>query len=126
MDESTLTYLSGALIVAVIFIPYIVYTLRKSRSNQRKRDQARELGKGKPVAQHPLIDHTRCIGCASCVYACPEHALGIIDGVSELVHPAKCVGHGVCADACPVSGIKIVLDPAVSTAEIPVLDDVQI
>ncbi len=123
MNESELTFLGGAVIIALIFIPYMIHTVRKSRANRSKRDESRALGKGKPVAQHPLIDHTRCIGCSSCVYACPEHALGIIDGVSELIQPAKCVGHGLCAEACPVSGIRIVLDPAVSTAEIPLLDE---
>lgn len=124
MTETTLTYLTGAFIIAVVLIPYILITIKKSRANRKKQRESHALGKGKPVAQHPLIDHSRCIGCASCVFACPEHVLGIIDGVSELIYPAKCVGHGLCAEACPVSGIRIVLDPAVSTAEIPVLDDV--
>lgn len=123
MNETVLTVLLTILIFAIVFVPYYLRTRRKSRKYLAKKKEAISLGQDKPVAQHPLIDQTRCIGCAACVIACPEHALGIIDGIAELVHPGKCVGHGLCAEACPVSGIKIVLDPTKSTAELPLLDD---
>lgn len=123
MNETLVTTILTVLIFTAVFLPYYLKTRRKSRKYQSRKQEAIALGQDKPVAQHPLIDQTRCIGCAACVIACPEHALGIIEGIAELVHPGKCVGHGLCAEACPVSGIKIVLDPAKSTAELPRLDE---
>jgi thioredoxin reductase/NAD-dependent dihydropyrimidine dehydrogenase PreA subunit len=123
MSESVITVLLAIVIFAIVFIPYYYRTTRKSRLYRAQKHEAMSLGRDKPVAQHPLIDQSKCIGCAACVIACPEHALGIIDGIAELVHPAKCVGHGLCAEACPVSGIKIVLDPTKSTAELPILTE---
>lgn len=123
MNESTWTWLVSAVLLLFIFVPYIIVVRRSSQKQVKKRAHAIASGADKPVAQHPRIDQSLCIGCSSCVIACPEGALGLIDGIAELVQPAKCVGHGICAEACPVSGIKIVLDPTKSTAEIPLLDE---
>ncbi|HNO12415.1 MAG TPA: 4Fe-4S binding protein, partial [bacterium] len=123
MSESLLTTIISIALFALVFIPYLWYTQKKRARFESKKREAITLGHDKPVAQHPLIDQSRCIGCAACVIACPEHALGMIDGLAELVYPAKCVGHGVCAEACPVSGIRIVLDPSKSTSELPLLDE---
>ena len=123
MSESLWTLLATILLLLLIFLPYVIVVRRSSKKQEKKRDHAIAMGKDKPVAQHPRIDQSLCIGCSSCVIACPEGALGLIDGIAELVQPSKCVGHGICAEACPVSGIKIVLDPTKSTAEIPLLDE---
>lgn len=123
MSETILTLIISVSLFALVFIPYLWYTNKKRARFEAKKREAITLGHDKPVAQHPLIDQSRCIGCAACVIACPEHALGMIDGLAELVYPAKCVGHGICAEACPVSGIRIVLDPTKSTTELPLLDE---
>ncbi|MBI2836925.1 MAG: NAD(P)-binding domain-containing protein [Acidobacteria bacterium] len=73
---------------------------------------------------HPQIDVLSCIGCGSCVRACPEgDVLELISGRSTLVHPSKCVGHGLCADQCPVGAITLAAAKPGMTADIPVLDD---
>lgn len=123
MNETYWTWLGTAVLLLIIFVPYVITVRRSSKQQAMKRDHAIATGNNKPVAQHPRIDQSLCIGCSSCVISCPEGALGLIDGIAELVQPSKCVGHGICAEACPVSGIKIVLDPTKSTAEIPLLDE---
>ena len=66
-----------------------------------------------PPSLHPLIDASACLGCASCVPACPEgEVLGLIDGKAVLVNPANCIGHGACEEACPQDAITLVLGTA--------------
>ena len=48
-----------------------------------------------------------CLGLGSCVKACPEQAIKVIDGVA-VVNPARCVGCGLCAKACPKGLIELV------------------
>ena len=64
---------------------------RKSRSRKLEatisaRQAAEEAGLLEPASLHPLVDHTLCIGCGSCISACPEqphhHVLGLIQGQS--------------------------------------------
>ena len=123
MSETMATAISFLGLALIVLIPYLWWIRRKEYRSKSRREEAKVLGLDKAIAQHPLINQSSCIGCASCVLACPEHALGMIEGVAELVQPAKCVGHGICAEACPVSAIRIVLDPTKSTAEIPILDE---
>ncbi len=63
-----------------------------------------KAGLTEPVSLHPVVDPSRCVGSATCVNACPENALGIIDGKAQLTNPVVCIGHGACAAACPVDG----------------------
>ncbi len=61
-----------------------------------------------PPSLHPVINASQCIGSGVCVSACPEKALGIIDGKAVLAEPSKCIGHGACMASCPVDAIKLV------------------
>ena len=73
---------------------------------------------------HPHIDALACIGCGSCVAACPEEdVLAVIDGKATLVHGAKCVGHGSCAEACPVGAITLLMASPGRSVDLPVLNE---
>ncbi len=76
-----------------------------------------------PPTLHPDIDITKCIGCGSCVAACPEqssHAvLGMIKGKARLVGPSNCIGHGACKNACPVDAIDLVFGTERRGVDIP-------
>ena len=48
-----------------------------------------------------------CLGLGSCVKACPEQAIRIVDGVA-VVDRNKCVGCGLCAKACPRGLIELI------------------
>jgi thioredoxin reductase/NAD-dependent dihydropyrimidine dehydrogenase PreA subunit len=78
-----------------------------------------------PPTLHPEIDHSKCIGCKSCVAACPEqdaHAvLGMIRKKAWLVGPSDCIGHGACKIACPVGAIKLVFGTSTRGIDIPVV-----
>lgn len=94
---------------------------RRAADSQRLR-QNRELGMDRPVGQYPLIDAGACIGCGTCVTACPEHdVLGIVMGRAVVINGARCIGHGKCAEACPVGAIRIGLGDITKRDDIPLL-----
>jgi thioredoxin reductase/Pyruvate/2-oxoacid:ferredoxin oxidoreductase delta subunit len=111
---------------AIIVTSFFVFRyLRK----QKKRDQqAREaLEKGKmysegPRGQHPHIDTTHCIGCATCTQVCPEgDVLAMLAGQAVIANGHKCIGHGLCAEACPVGAITMVMASPSLGADMPAL-----
>ena len=55
----------------------------------------------------PIIDHTRCTGCGSCVLLCPEDALALQDGRAVLVDPQACSYCIACEDICPADAIAL-------------------
>jgi Pyruvate/2-oxoacid:ferredoxin oxidoreductase delta subunit len=66
-------------------------------------------GLTEPASLHPEINPTLCLGCATCVRACPEkNVLGIIAGKASLINPTHCIGHGACKKACPFDAIELV------------------
>ena len=87
---------------------------------------ATEAGMLEPPTLHPEIDHENCIGCKSCVAACPEqdaHAvLGMIRKKAWLVGPSDCIGHGACKTACPADAITLVFGTATRGIDIPVVN----
>jgi thioredoxin reductase/ferredoxin len=83
--------------------------------------ESKAAGLTEPVSLHPVVEPGRCIGSGACVRACPEKALGIIDGQARLVDPAACIGHGACAATCPVEAITLVFGTERRGVEIPQL-----
>lgn len=78
-----------------------------------------------PVADGPLHAMVRadvCVGCGTCVDACPEP--GAIAMVNKLavVNRDLCKGHGECVQACPVNGILLTSGEAVQRIEVPEID----
>ena len=108
----------------MLFIWGIYYGLRTKRHRRaiRLRDDAQKSGLLAPASLHPVIDPCRCLGCRSCVSACPEKTvLGIIDSKSALVSPANCIGHGACKSACPMNAITLVFGTSERGVDIPLV-----
>ena len=97
-----------ALPLLAIVSVYVIRHLRREAAHVRALDEAIKAGLTEPASLHPSVDPLRCIGSASCVKICPEHALGIIDGKAKLTNPAACIGHGACEASCPVEAITLV------------------
>jgi len=99
-----------------------VYVGIRSRTrSQHKSVQVAAIKEGRtePPSLHPVIDPLACIGSGSCVKACPEQALGLIDNRAVLVDPASCIGHGACMAACSFSAIKLVFGTERRGIDIP-------
>jgi putative YpdA family bacillithiol system oxidoreductase len=115
-----------ALVVAVVITAFFVRGYLKSLKDRETR--AREAAeKGKlfsegPKSQHPHIDTTLCIGCATCTSVCPEgDVLAMLAGKAAIVNGYKCIGHSLCAEACPVGAITMVMASPSMGADMPCL-----
>lgn len=53
------------------------------------------------------VDEAQCVGCGSCIKACPRGAVSVPQGIAAKVDEAQCVGCGLCAKACPASVISV-------------------
>jgi len=112
-------YLAPMLFIWVI---YFGLRMQMQRRATLLRDGSRKSGLVAPASLHPVIDPCRCLGCRSCISACPEKTvLGIIDSRSELVSPANCIGHGACRNACPVNAISLVFGTSERGVDIPLI-----
>lgn len=96
---------------------------RRDAVARARLEASREAGLTEPASLHPVIDPVLCLGCATCVDACPEGSiLGLIAGKAQLVDPTACIGHGACREACPQDAITLVLGTATRGVEIPLVD----
>ncbi len=121
------TILIWAVVMALVFTSVSVYAVRFRRQREldsQRLHQTRELGMDKASGQYPLVDAGACIGCGTCVAACPEgDVLGVVLGKAVVINGARCIGHGKCAEACPVGAIKVGLGDITKRDDIPLLDE---
>ena len=85
---NSLTYLIYGVPLVLLMGWYLRRRLHLERISQEAHETAQSAGLIDPVSLHPIVDPARCIGCGSCVKACPEqplhHVLGIVGGRAEL------------------------------------------
>ena len=119
MFSDPLIAVYALLLVAIL----VIYMGRRKKAEARsiaKYTSATEAGLLEPASLHPVIDPGQCIGCGSCVSACPEgEILGLIDGKAVLVEPSHCIGHGACKTACPADAITLVFGTEKRGVDIP-------
>jgi thioredoxin reductase (NADPH) len=115
-----------ALLVAAVVSSFFLRGYLKSLKDRDARARA-AAEKGKlfsegPKSQHPHIDTTQCIGCATCTTVCPEgDVLAMVAGKAAIVNGYKCIGHSLCAEACPVGAITMVMASPSMGADMPYL-----
>jgi thioredoxin reductase (NADPH) len=120
----------GSLAVYALPLGAIVayYLWRQRRTHVRHLKTLEDTvaaGMTEPASLHPLIDPVKCLGCGTCVKACPETShhdvLGLIKGKAVLIGPTDCIGHGACKTACPFDAITLVFGTERRGLDIPVL-----
>lgn len=119
MKTSLLIYLLPMLLVM------FVYIFRRSSKESAAKAQLKEnieAGLTEPSSLHPYINPAKCLGSGSCVTACPEEAIGMINGKAQLIDPTVCIGHGACAAACPHGAISLVFGTEKRGMDIPRVD----
>ena len=123
MESLVIWFITFALIILII-IPYYIKFRKQQKQNEQRKREAVALGIDKPRAQFPFIDQANCIGCGSCVLACPEgDVLGVVLGKATVINGMRCVGHGLCEPACPVGAIEVGLGDIKSREDIPQVDE---
>ncbi len=121
--ESIIIWGFALLVCAAIVVYYARNVSHGHRQNHEDRAEAKALGIDRPRAQHPMVDLSRCIGCGSCIAACPEGGvLGLINGKASIINGLRCVGHGRCAEACPVEAVTIGMGNVQHRDDLPRLD----
>ncbi len=122
--ESFVIWIVALSLVAAGVAGYIRAFRRRRAEDSRRLAQTRELGMDRATGQYPLVDAGACIGCATCVAACPEgDVLGIVQGKAVVINGARCIGHGKCGEACPVGAIQVGLGDITRRDDIPLLDE---
>lgn len=119
--DNLITFLVAAIIIAIPLISYLK-SLKKRETKAREAAEKGKLYSEGPKAQHPHIDNTYCIGCATCTAVCPEgDVLAMLAGKAVIVNGHKCIGHGLCAEVCPVGAISMVMASPSMGADMPFL-----
>jgi thioredoxin reductase len=114
-----LLYIVPTLLIVIL---YLFNKKEQERRNQYIKHEEFSAGLTEPASLHPAFDHSRCLGCGSCVMACHEkNVLGLINGKAELISPTNCIGDGACKKACPIDSITLVFGTERRGVDIPVV-----
>jgi thioredoxin reductase (NADPH) len=106
--------------LVIMLCCYAIWQRRNTTVATARLQQAETSGLLEPATLHPAIDPSLCLGCATCVGACPEgEILGLVKRKAVLVSPSSCIGHGACREACPTGAISLVFGTESRGIEIP-------
>jgi thioredoxin reductase len=126
MSDDAILWGVSLAVAGVIVLYYFLSFRRRRHADRERKAEAARLGFDRPRAQFPFVDAGLCVGCGSCVKACPEgDVLGIVSGVATVINGLRCVGHARCEQACPTGAIQVGLGDLKSRTDVPVMDEWQ-
>ena len=115
----------GLVVAIILTIFFVRRYLKEQKAREARAHEAAKKGTLRsdgPQSQHPHIDTSHCIGCATCTTVCPEgDVLAMLAGQAVIVNGYKCIGHSLCAEACPVGAITMVMASPSMGADMPQL-----
>lgn len=113
--------LIGGVLLVISIWQHVVDKAKKKETMAQLRESV-ERGTNKALAQYPQIKPYLCIGCGSCIQACPEDdVIGVVNGIAHIINGVRCIGHGRCETACPVGAITVGLGDITERPDIPML-----
>lgn len=114
---------SYLVLYALLAVALVAWHLRRrARRHETVVQVLRETeraGLNEPPSLHPVVDPARCFGSGACTRACPEGALGVVNGKATLINASACIGHGACHAACPVQALTLVFGTEKRGVDIP-------
>lgn len=97
---------------------------RAQHATLNERQRAERTGAARAELQHPVVDLSNCLGCGSCVRACPEEGvLEMLHGQAVVVRGSGCVGTRSCERECPTGAISVQVADLGTRRDVPVLDE---
>jgi thioredoxin reductase/NAD-dependent dihydropyrimidine dehydrogenase PreA subunit len=106
--------------IAVLLVSWHIFgRSKRHRSEVAQLEETERAGLNEPPSLHPVVDPNRCLGSGACAKACPEQALGVVNGKAMLINAAACIGHGACYHACPVQALTLVFGTEKRGIDIP-------
>lgn len=117
--ESQLYLLPYLALALLAIVWHSVRRYQRHRTEAAALQQAEKAGLNEPPSLHPVVDVNRCLGSGACARACPEGALGVVDGKAVLINASACIGHGACFTACPVQALTLVFGTEKRGIDIP-------
>ena len=69
--------------------------------------------------KHAVVRADMCVGCATCVAACPVPGAVRLEHKVAVVEMSLCAGHAKCSEACPVGAIVVTTGGSVHKVEVP-------
>lgn len=116
-DSLVWTIYTTPLVAALLF--HASRRLGREARSRAKLEEAINSGLTEPPSRYPVVDPAVCMGGGACARACPENAIGFVNGKAYLVDPSHCIGHGTCEPACPVGAITLVYGTKNRGVDIP-------
>jgi thioredoxin reductase len=93
--------------------------LARMQQGLAQRERTARAG-AETLLQYPVVDLSRCLGCGTCVAACPEQGvLELVHGQAVVVNGARCVGHAACERECPVGAITVTVANLAERNDVP-------
>ena len=119
MDLTLGSVLLYGLPLAIVLALYAWRRASTQRAHAQQLAASSAAGLNEPASLHPVVDPDRCLGSGLCARACPEQALGVVNGKAVLVNASACIGHGACESACPTQAIRLVFGSERRGVDIP-------
>ncbi len=97
-------------------VPQQIFEIAGARTVTPEDGDAKKKDAGR---EHAMVRADVCVGCGTCVPACPISGAIRMEGKLAVVDPDLCGGHAACVDACPLGGIVMGTGEAVHHVEVP-------
>jgi thioredoxin reductase/Pyruvate/2-oxoacid:ferredoxin oxidoreductase delta subunit len=122
MSWTLLTALVLALGLALLVGLHRRAELARMARRVKERERTVRQGLSGAQLQYPVVDLSRCLGCATCVAVCPEGGvLEIVHGQAVVVNGARCQGISACERECPVGAIAVTVANLAERRDVPAL-----